>query len=244
MKDEETPTASPSLDRGKMSISKGYRRSPASKASQQSPMNRSKLFSQRCRESLRKSKKDDDECLKKTLRELISSRDSKSFPIEAPPLMELDDESNSVSEELIDYEEQKRLVEHFEEQKRISDLSNCSNSNTVPVLRSGEANGLETPRTSSSSQMVELTPGIMIPLRDAAETWDAIRSGNVVSTLCCCCKRELTSIDDAEYLVCAECWVFNRVHKKTAFIAGGQSRNSYGACIGVTPDDIAEWLME
>jgi hypothetical protein len=59
-------------------------------------------------------------------------------------------------------------------------------------------------------EMIDVSPGVRLPLRSSIATWQAIMHGNVVVTACYSCSSNLTSIADAELVICADCWVFNQ----------------------------------
>mmetsp|Transcript_4208 Transcript_4208/g.8778 ORF Transcript_4208/g.8778 Transcript_4208/m.8778 type:complete len:445 (-) Transcript_4208:56-1390(-) len=57
--------------------------------------------------------------------------------------------------------------------------------------------------------MVEISPGVRVPLRGAAETKDCVRYDHFVPCQCCSCDLEMLCIKDAEYVLCPSCRVIN-----------------------------------
>ena len=91
--------------------------------------------------------------------------------------------------------------------------------------------------TDEQNELIEIAPDLKMPLRKSSETWQAIQEGRIVSSTCPWCSQDLTCIEDAEYMACADCWVFSRNNN-------GERRGSYGVCIGVTADDMVKWLED
>jgi len=140
-----------------------------------------------------------------------------------------------LSEELgIDVEEQRRLLEQFEEQKRLSERSDTLENNIHEANEDSGSCGSH----GSSIEMIDIAPGVQLPLRSSTETWQAILNGNTIETQCCCCMKKLICIDDAEFLACADCWVFSPID-----IDYSGSFNANGVCIGVCPEVIESCLL-
>lgn len=121
----------------------------------------------------------------------------------------------------VDMEEQIRLMRQIEERKAAEQQQ--QQQQEVEKEEGGE--------------MVDVAPGIRLPLRSAEENWQAIQRGNVLVTQCFCCSQHLTLMDDARYLLCADCWAFSPIeHEK--------GKTTRGVCIGAKEEDIIEWLKQ
>jgi hypothetical protein len=212
----------------------------------------SKLLAERCRESLHRivnheERTEKDEFKETPLRVLTSFATAgvSDLTLETS-LFDSSETSEQLSKELgIDPEEQLRLMQGFEDQKKASETRKMSAQPTQII--EAEVRAIEQDvhplQVPEKEEMVDICPGIVQPLRSSDESWQAIMEGNVVVTQCCCCSQELTCIEDAEYIVCSDCMVFNRLHKKSEFVlADGQRRHARGVCIGVSSNDIVEWL--
>ena len=57
----------------------------------------------------------------------------------------------------------------------------------------------------------EVAPGIRMSLKSIEDTWSAVMEGRITVTACTSCQCELTCSDDAEVVVCTDCWVFSPV---------------------------------
>jgi hypothetical protein len=85
---------------------------------------------------------------------------------------------------------------------------------------------------------IEISPGVMLPMRGAGETEQAVRLGKVRVTMCFCCQVPLTVIETAEFVYCPACLVigpldFDRL--KDGSVVGGVG-------LGLTDDTMAEIL--
>ena len=107
-----------------------------------------------------------------------------------------------------------------------------------------------TPHTENS--MMEVAPGVNVPLRGSTETWHAIKDGRVTVTTCCACQLELYCIEDAEFVICPDCWVVSSVDQTVGGIPlenedicesdGEKKPASRGVGLGVKAVDVVEWL--
>jgi LSD1 subclass zinc finger protein len=62
-----------------------------------------------------------------------------------------------------------------------------------------------------SSTMIEITPDISLPLHGSEETQDAILQGKVLFKTCSGCQVELTYVQQADWVVCSECFTFTEI---------------------------------
>ena len=107
-----------------------------------------------------------------------------------------------------------------------------------------------TPQTGKS--MMEVAPGVTVPLRGSTETWEAIKDGRVTVTACCACQLELHCIEDAEFVICPDCWVVSSVdqtfggipleNEDMAEFDGGKRPTCRGVGLGVKAVEVVEWL--
>jgi hypothetical protein len=56
-----------------------------------------------------------------------------------------------------------------------------------------------------SDQLLEISPGIKMPLRKASDTWNAIQNNNAAEVTCSGCQRQLLTVPDAQLVLCPEC---------------------------------------
>jgi hypothetical protein len=155
-------------------------------------------------------------------------------------------------------EEQQRMMQQFRNSKQTEELTPAfADTDDAAIHAAAAAFGVPPTENSSSAaglvqessappcdnqyspQMIDVAPGFQLPLRSSEETWKAIMDGRVIVSQCYCCSQDLTCIEDAELLACADCWAFSPVKHHTSY----HKRNS-GVCIGVKAQDIVEWLSE
>jgi hypothetical protein len=67
---------------------------------------------------------------------------------------------------------------------------------------------------AESLNLLEVAPGIMLPLKPIQETWSGIREGRINITICIQCQDELTCVDDLRFVVCGDCWTLNPVDRR------------------------------
>lgn len=53
--------------------------------------------------------------------------------------------------------------------------------------------------------MIQVAPGVKVPLRGSEETWEAINEDFYVPCICIGCQTTLCVIQDAAYLLCPSC---------------------------------------
>ena len=54
-------------------------------------------------------------------------------------------------------------------------------------------------------KFLEVCPGISMPLRGAAETFEAVQNDFYIPQNCSCCQSTIFCIQDAEYVLCPVC---------------------------------------
>eukprot|EP00339_Tiarina_fusa_P005505 CAMPEP_0117032204 /NCGR_PEP_ID=MMETSP0472-20121206/23094_1 /TAXON_ID=693140 ORGANISM="Tiarina fusus, Strain LIS" /NCGR_SAMPLE_ID=MMETSP0472 /ASSEMBLY_ACC=CAM_ASM_000603 /LENGTH=503 /DNA_ID=CAMNT_0004740759 /DNA_START=21 /DNA_END=1532 /DNA_ORIENTATION=+ len=69
--------------------------------------------------------------------------------------------------------------------------------------------------------VIEVAPGIRMSLKTPEDTWRAVLDGRITVTTCTSCACELTVADDAEVVVCTDCWVFSPVDQSLSTSGGG-----------------------
>ena len=77
---------------------------------------------------------------------------------------------------------------------------------------------------------VEVAPGMVMDLRGARETMDAIDSGTAASVACACCHSWLLCVPDAAAVICQDCRVM------TPILSSGNSRRLRGVGLGLKED--------
>jgi hypothetical protein len=147
---------------------------------------------------------------------------------------------------LIDTELQKEALAEFEEQQKQRTSQDAANLNGAQeqLLDAGLTNTQEDEyeelQLNDSLDLIEVSPGFNLPLTGSKGTWKAIRDGRITITKCCCCQEDLTCIDDADLVICCDCWVFSPVDQS---IAGTPSDTPRGVGMGVKIDDMKEWII-
>jgi hypothetical protein len=152
------------------------------------------------------------------------------------PLFQLEDEA----EFGVDTEEQRRLLENFAKYSSSNNIVEQVIDTAAGEDYSDNNSCLEGEEDYTQDEMIDVAPGVTLPLRRSAETWKAIMDGRVIVTPCFCCTQDLTCIEDAELLACSDCWVFSPIEQPNQ----QHGRRSSGVCIGVRAEDIMEWIQE
>jgi hypothetical protein len=99
----------------------------------------------------------------------------------------------------------------------------------------------------TEQDLIEVSPGVYLPLRGSKETWEALLEGRVVVTMCSCCQEELSCIEDAQLVVCSDCWVISPVDQSIAGISledneADEECYSSSVGLGIKASEIGEWL--
>ena len=108
---------------------------------------------------------------------------------------------------------------------------------------------------SEETPMMEVSPGVILPLRGSSETWEAIKEGRITVTSCAICSTDLHVIEDAKYVVCPDCWIVQTVCND---MVGGillecdeieshyqdKEECTYGVGLGVKATDVVDWLND
>jgi hypothetical protein len=162
---------------------------------------------------------------------------------------EFDEDFFDVS--LIDTELQKEALAEFEQQKQSQDGRTNTQEELLLLV---EDDGLNTPddafdeeeheelQLNDSQDLIEVSPGFNLPLVGSRETWKAIRDGRITITKCCSCQEDLTCIDDADLVVCCDCWVVSPVDQSIAGGTPNGTSSTRRVGMGVKTDDMQEWI--
>lgn len=81
--------------------------------------------------------------------------------------------------------------------------------------------------------MIEVFPGVEMPLRGSAETQTAISEGRIKTATCLDCTLGLSCIQDAEYILCPLCHCISPLELSSAEVAMG----AFGVGLGFVADD-------
>lgn len=84
---------------------------------------------------------------------------------------------------------------------------------------------------------IEITPGVILPLRDADETWECIKQDFFVPATCLSCTTEVCCIQDASFVLCPVCRVVSPLDCGNDCGAGGVG-------LGFTFDELFRWQSE
>jgi hypothetical protein len=139
---------------------------------------------------------------------------------------------------LFDIDAQLKEWEFFEQQKRASEEDSAC---AAQLLRDERVKDEE---DELNDNTIEVLPGLRMPLRDSFETWQAILNGHVTVARCYSCSNDLTCINDAELVFCADCSVCSPVDHIMAAVPAEEDHESRlsGVCIGVKQKDIIQWM--
>jgi hypothetical protein len=97
-------------------------------------------------------------------------------------------------------------------------------------------------RTSNSSNMIEISPGINKHLRGAAETYQAVEEDYYLPNNSLCCSQTIFAIADASLYLCPVCLVVNPFDTPKPFseyVNGGGGDGGGGVGLGLTFDDLS-----
>mmetsp|Transcript_30550 Transcript_30550/g.63791 ORF Transcript_30550/g.63791 Transcript_30550/m.63791 type:complete len:439 (-) Transcript_30550:400-1716(-) len=92
----------------------------------------------------------------------------------------------------------------------------------------------------SKNTLVEISPGVQVKLRGAAETKECVRRDFFLPTKCFSCDLEMFCIQDAAYVLCPQCRVVNPLTE----VDEGQEGCEGGLGLGFTMDDLALMQQE
>jgi hypothetical protein len=102
----------------------------------------------------------------------------------------------------------------------------------------------DVPTEQYSEELIEVSPGVCLPLIGSKETWVALLEGRLAVTKCSCCKGNLSCIEDAQLVICSDCWVISPVDQSIAGISleNNAAEGSYSVGIGIKASEIGEWI--
>jgi len=99
--------------------------------------------------------------------------------------------------------------------------------------------------------VVEVSPGVLIPLMSAQDTWKAIQAGRIMVSTCLVCQEELTSADSVQFVTCSDCWSINAIHqvkRNTAKVEDERTTESHEKKqvlgVGVKNHEIVQWIED
>lgn len=97
-----------------------------------------------------------------------------------------------------------------------------------------------------TNRKIPISAELSVPLRGAAETWNAIRTAATTAVTCKGCHANLHVLEDAEYVVCPDCWTVGPVEYKIGgiMLESDGSSGSFGLALGVKADEVLEWVEE
>jgi predicted RNA-binding Zn-ribbon protein involved in translation (DUF1610 family) len=145
-------------------------------------------------------------------------------------LKQLEQDATETTEDMSDFSMSEsqfhgQIFFDFDEQQRALDLFNNGDSDDTDEDSSFQApQPVEpTPTPSSSAGNVEVAPGVFVSLRVAAETWQAIKYGCTTQTTCQNCQADLHVIEDAEHIVCPDCWMIGPSRSRSSLPQRGST---------------------
>lgn len=183
-----------------------------------------------------------------SLRSIISEKLDRS----CVSLHRLEADITDATDDLTDFSEHQfdgHLVFDFDEQQRALDTSRSARRDEDGNDNSDDdsfALPLEAQPVPANSRKIPISPDISVALRGASESWRAIRNGSTTAMTCGGCKTRLHVVEDAEYVVCPDCWMVGPVEETIGGIAfeldGGCDK--YGLGLGLPEKDIVRWVEE
>lgn len=148
----------------------------------------------------------------------------------------------------VDLDEQKRMMAYYENKKveeerqrqreREANNEPLESSSAIDNNRIGE---------KEEETLVEVAPGMSLPLRSIQETYKSIVTGKTVSATCYGCQMKLYAVETVTMIICGDCWLCmppeRDADQEAAFEAQGPDvERSVG--LGVTDDDIVKWFQQ
>ena len=93
--------------------------------------------------------------------------------------------------------------------------------------------------------MIDVAPGVKMPLRGSVETWSAVEEGNVTVTLCVCCNMDLNCIFDAQLVICPDCLCVSPVDQteQDSATSTASLMHRHGVGVGIKAEEILRWVM-
>jgi hypothetical protein len=135
-----------------------------------------------------------------------------------------------------DAEEQKKLLEFFEKLKKKQQEEKEGQERQKKIEKeTKESQEVEEKYTD----MVELEPGVSLPLRSYGSTFRAILTGKTTTATCFGCQQTLTTPSDVAFVICSDCWVCVALDQPSD---ADPSKRSIG--LGVKDEGIANWLAK
>lgn len=94
------------------------------------------------------------------------------------------------------------------------------------------------PKVRHGTRRMEIAPGVLVRLRGADETWNAVCQDFFLPSECRCCSQTIFCIQDADFILCPECKVVSPVDGKAYNGSDG------GVGLGFSAKDLAQWQDE
>lgn len=127
-----------------------------------------------------------------------------------PPCLQSEVVSDSVDGSLPDALNAKTSLHHGQ-----SASSDCHKFSSETEARStANEQAKNSSRPTSPCRKIEIAPGVVMDLRGALETVQAIESGVAASVTCAWCEVSLLCVPDAEAVICPDCRVLTPVMKE------------------------------
>ena len=92
-----------------------------------------------------------------------------------------------------------------------SESTRPETSQIDPKSHNSSSSNSRNQRQTQATKEIEISPGLVLPLCGANDTWHAVQDGTVTVTSCIACTAELFVIEDATFVLCPECQVVSPV---------------------------------
>eukprot|EP00934_Nitzschia_sp_Nitz4_P008566 Nitzschia sp. Nitz4//scaffold133_size116822//51475//52287//NITZ4_003804-RA/size116822-processed-gene-0.30-mRNA-1//1//CDS//3329535387//8556//frame0 len=161
----------------------------------------------------------------------------------------LSDSNHPFDENFVfEVEEEQHFLDHMQRYQEEEEAS-LELLEKETTARSGAANTTATTApavpTSLICIQVDEDSDKTVPLRGAHETWQAIRYDCILQTECPCCQTPLHVLEDAEYVVCMDCWQVSLVQEAVAGIPleGDDLNDKFGVALGIKSEEVLRWIQ-
>ena len=121
-----------------------------------------------------------------------------------------------------------------------SDDHSSPRTTTASLPSSSSSSRPKQQQQQQKQRVMEVSPGFVLPVISASETWEAILDGRITVTSCICCSIDLHCNMEATHVLCPQCGIIG--HTESDGNNTNRTRHSVGQkiAIGVT----AEFIMK
>lgn len=137
------------------------------------------------------------------------------------------------------YQEQPNRVGAFSVRNQVAPSAPSGGISVASQISGISYGSYRPPVATGGPTMIELSPGVTIPLREIEETLDAVANDHYVPVCCIGCSADIFCIADASYALCPDC------HSFTPLEGGSVStRDRHGLGLGFTVENLFRMQAE